>query len=331
VENTFLRKLKTSSIGEGIIIYFKRNGGMIIGLVLLCTVISIRSPLFFTQRNIMNVLRQISSNMYLATSMTLVLIVGGIDLSVGSALALIGVLSGFLLSANIPVPLVILICLLIGALIGIINGSIIANTTLPPFIVTFSMMSIIRGIAYVSTGGTPLRIENKNFINVGTGYIGSVPLPVIYMAAIVLGIFLILNKTTLGRHIYAIGGNERAAKYSGINVKKIRLFVYVFSGIMASVAGITLAARSYSGSPIFGSGAEMDAIAACVLGGISMLGGNGYIGGTLIGALIIGVLNNGLNLMGIDSFWQTILRGVVIMIAVYVDYFKSLKKFSIKS
>jgi ribose transport system permease protein len=262
--------------------------------------------------------------------MTLVLIIGGIDLSVGSALALIGVISGFLLAAGVPAPLVVLCCLALGAVIGVINGVIIVNTTLPPFIVTFSMMSILRGIAYVSTGGTPMRIENRNFINVGTGYLGPVPLPVVYMGVIVAGLFLLMNKTSAGRHIYAIGGNDRAALYSGIPVKRIRFSVYVFSGVMAAVSGITLAARSYSGSPIFGTGAEMDAIAACVLGGISMLGGNGYIGGTLIGALIIGILNNGLNLMGIDSFWQTILRGVVILIAVYVDYIKNQKKFVLK-
>jgi ribose transport system permease protein len=279
----------------------------------------------------MNVLRQISANMFLASSMTLVLIIGGIDLSVGSALALIGVISGFLLAAGVPAPLVILCCLALGAFIGIINGVIIVNTTLPPFIVTFSMMSILRGIAYVSTGGTPMRIDNRNFINVGTGYLGPVPLPVVYMMIIVAGLFLLMNKTSAGRHIYAIGGNDRAALYSGISVKRIRFFVYVFSGVMAAVSGITLAARSYSGSPIFGTGAEMDAIAACVLGGISMLGGNGYIGGTLIGALIIGILNNGLNLMGIDSFWQTILRGVVILIAVYVDYIKSQRKFVLRN
>ncbi|MDR2305474.1 MAG: ribose ABC transporter permease [Treponema sp.] len=323
-------KLKRSSIGEGCAVYFRRNGGMLIGLFLLCIVISIRSPLFLTQRNIMNVLRQISANMFLASSMTLVLIIGGIDLSVGSALALIGVISGFLLAAGVPAPLVVLCCLALGAVIGVINGVIIVNTTLPPFIVTFSMMSILRGIAYVSTGGTPMRIENRNFINVGTGYLGPVPLPVVYMGVIVAGLFLLMNKTSAGRHIYAIGGNDRAALYSGIPVKRIRFSVYVFSGVMAAVSGITLAARSYSGSPIFGTGAEMDAIAACVLGGISMLGGNGYIGGTLIGALIIGILNNGLNLMGIDSFWQTILRGVVILIAVYVDYIKNQKKFVLK-
>jgi ribose transport system permease protein len=331
MENRIMRKLTENGIVAGVIAYLKRNAGIIVGFVVLCVIISIRSPIFFTQRNLMNVLRQISSNMYLATSMTLILIAGGIDLSVGSALAVIGVLAGTLIRSAIPIPGVILVCLLVGAFIGSINGMIISRTTLPPFIVTFSMMSILRGAAYVYTGGLTTPIDNKEFINLGTGYLGMIPLPVVYMAVVLFGIFLLLNKSSLGRHIYAIGGNERAALYSGISVKNIRLFVYVFSGVMASVAGMILAARSYSGNPVFGNGAEMDAIAACVLGGrVSMTGGTGYIGGTFLGALIIGVLNNGLNLMGIDSFWQSILKGVVILVAVYVDYLKGLKKMGMK-
>jgi ribose transport system permease protein len=330
VENGISQKLAANMFSAGIIKFLKRNTGIMIGLAVLCIVIAIRSPIFLTQRNIMNVLRQISSNMYLATSMTLILIAGGIDLSVGSGISLIGIMSAALLMIHMPVPLVVLVCLFTGAFYGMINGVIISTTKLPPFIVTFSMMSILRGISYVSTGAATIRIENEHFITIGTGYLGPIPLPVVYMTIILIGIFFLLNKSILGRHLYAIGGNEKAAVYSGINVRRIRLFAYVFSGIMSAVAGITLAARSYSGNPVFGNGAEMDAIAACVLGGISMTNGTGYIGGTLIGALIIGIMNNGLNLMGVDSFWQQILKGVVILIAVYVDYIKSLKKVSSK-
>jgi ribose transport system permease protein len=301
------------------------------GLVVLCIVIAIRSPIFLTQRNIMNVLRQISSNMYLATSMTLVLIAGGIDLSVGSGISLIGVMSATLLMIDVPVPLVVLACLFAGAFYGTISGAIISSTNLPPFIVTFSMMSILRGISYVSTNAATIRIENEHFISIGTGYLGPLPLPAVYMIVILIGVFVLLNKSAMGRHLYAIGGNERAAVYSGINVRRIRLFTYIFSGIMSAVAGMTLAARSYSGNPVFGNGAEMDAIAACVLGGISMTNGTGHIGGTLVGALIIGIMNNGLNLMGVDSFWQQILKGIVILVAVYVDYIKSLRKVSPES
>lgn len=187
-------------------------------------------------------------------------------------------------------------------------------------------MTILRGGIYVYTGGTTVRIDDRSFIAVGTGYTLGIPNPVWYMAVILAIVYLILNRTKLGRHIYAIGGNEKAAEFSGIDVKNVRLFVYVFSGIMAAVAGIVLAARSYSGQPTAGTGAEMDAIEACVLGGCSMAGGYGFIGGTIIGALIIAIMNNGLNLMRIDSYWQMVAKGVIVLIAVYVDYVKNQKK-----
>lgn len=311
---------------NGCIIYIKRNAGILIGLAIMCVIISVASPKFLTEKNLMNVLRQISSNLYLACGMTMILIVGGIDLSVGSVIAVIGVLGGTLINMNIPLPLVVLICLAVGAFFGLISGGMIANTTLPPFIVTFSMMSILRGFAYVYTNGVTVRINDPGYLQMGTGYLGIVPLPVIYLIVILLIVYVIMSKTKLGRHLYATGGNDKAAKFSGINVKKVRLFVYIFSGVMAAFAGLMLSSRSYSGNPIAGNGAEMDAIAACVLGGVSFSGGYGYIGGTIIGALIIGFLNNGLNLMGIGSFWQTILKGVVILAAVYVDYLKNLNK-----
>ena len=316
--NKFLTSIKS---------YFKRNAGILIGLVALCVVISFRSDRFLTQDNIMNVLRQISSNMYLACAMTMILIAGGIDLSVGSIVAVTGVTAGTLLNMGVPIPLTILICLVLGGLYGTITGAIITNTTLPPFIVTYSMMQILRGATYVYTGGTTVRVDNRAFINLGTGYaFGFLPLPVVYLLIVFVIVFIVLNKTSLGRHIYAVGGNEKAAKFSGINVKKTRMFVYIFSGVMGALAGMVLCARSYSGNPLAGDGAEMDAIAACVLGGASMAGGYGFVGGTLIGALIIGLLNNGLNLMRIDSYWQIILKGIVILVAVYVDYIKNLKK-----
>lgn len=307
--------------------YLKRNAGILIGLLGICVIIAFKSPQFLTQNNIMNVLRQISSNMFLACAMTMILISGGIDLSVGSNIAIIGVIAGTLLGMNVPIPLVILACFALGAFFGSINGFILSRTTLPPFIVTFSMMSILRGATYVYTGGTTVRIDNRAWINLGTGYVFDViPLPVVYMVVILLIVWVILNKTQLGRHIYAVGGNEKAAQFSGIKVRRVRMFVYIFSGMMAALAGMVLCARSYSGNPLAGDGAEMDAIAACVLGGASMAGGYGFVGGTLIGALIIGLLNNGLNLMRIDSYWQIILKGVVILVAVYVDYVKNLKK-----
>lgn len=319
--------MKENKLWTGMKAYFRRNLGILIGLVGICIIITTQSPQFLTLDNIMNVLRQISTNMYLASAMTIILISGGIDLSVGSVIAIIGVTAGTLLNSGLPIPVVIIMCFLVGGTFGMISGFIISRTTLPPFIVTLSMMNILRGATYVYTGGVTVRIDDRNFINLGTGYLlGIIPLPVIYLLIVLLIVWLIMNRTELGRHIYAVGGNEKAARFSGINVKNVRLFVYIFSGMMGALAGMVLCARNYSGNPLAGNGAEMDAIAACVLGGTSMAGGYGYIGGTLIGALIIGLLNNGLNLMKIDSYWQIILKGFVILIAVYVDYVKNLKK-----
>lgn len=306
--------------------YFKRNAGIMIGLVALCVVIAFRSDSFLTYENIMNVLRQSAQNIFIASGMTIILIAGGIDLSVGSVVGLVGVMVGTMVNDGMPILLAVGICLVVGALMGTFNGMILSRTTLPPFIVTYALMTILRGGIYVYTGGTTVRIDDRSFIAVGTGYTLGIPNPVWYMTVILVIVYLILNRTKLGRHIYAIGGNEKAAEFSGIDVKNVRLFVYVFSGIMAAVAGIVLAARSYSGQPTAGTGAEMDAIEACVLGGCSMSGGYGFIGGTIIGALIIAIMNNGLNLMRIDSYWQMVAKGVIVLIAVYVDYVKNQKK-----
>ena len=222
-----------------------------------------------------------------------------------------------------PIPLAILAALAVGAMVGFLNGTIIYKTGLPPFIVTYSLQSICQGIAYVWTGAQPIRLTDQNFIFLGAGYaFGVIPMPLIYLGVILVFVWYILNRTKLGRHIYAVGGNEKAAEFSGVNIRKVRWFVYIFSGIMAALAGVVLSARMYSGQPAVGAGGEMDAIAAVVLGGTSMGGGRGSIGGTIIGALLIGILNNGLNLAGIDSYWQMVAKGAIILIAVYVDFVK---------
>jgi len=308
--------------------YIRRNGGILIGLLVMCVVISIVSPIFLTERNIMNVLRQISSNFFLATSMTLVMISGGIDLSVGSIIAVIGVVGGNLAQSPVPIVFAVLLTLMLGTGFGAVNGFIISRTTLSPFIVTLAMMSILRGIAYIITKGTTVRIDNGAYIALGTGYVLGIPLPVLYMILIFIAAYVLLNRTALGRHIFAVGGNARAAIYSGIKTRRVQMFVYIMSGLMSAMAGIVLSARSYSGNPIAGNGAEMDAIAACALGGVSLAGGIGSVGGMFLGTLIIGILSNGLNLMGVDSFWQTTLKGVIILAAVYIDYLKGLKTIS---
>jgi ribose transport system permease protein len=306
-----------------ILMFVRENMGILIGLLVLCIILAIFSPVFLTKNNILNVLRQVATNLYIACAMTMVIILGGIDLSVGSIIALSGVVTGGMISFGGHSLLFAVICgLLAGALVGAFNGFFVARTTIPPFIVTLVTMNIARGAAYVYTGGQPIRVMSDAFNFIGAGYLGEIPMPIVYMVIIVLISFFILSKSKLGRHIYAAGGNLQAARFSGIKTSGVLFFAYLFSGLMAAIAGIVLASRMFSGQPTAGLGSEMDAIAAVVLGGTSMSGGVGKIGGTVIGALIIGVLSNGLNLLGINSFWQYIVKGIVILIAVYVDYIK---------
>lgn len=306
-----------------VINFGKENLGILIGLLILCILLTFFSPVFLTKNNILNVLRQVATNLYIACAMTIVIILGGIDLSVGSTIALSGVITGGLIAfQGLPLPVAVIAGLLSGVLVGAFNGLLISKTTIPPFIVTLSTMNIARGAAYVYTGGQPIRVMSDSFNFIGSGYVGDIPMPIIYLVIIVIISILIMSKSKLGRHIYAVGGNPVAARFSGIKNSRVLFFAYLFSGIMSAIAGIVLASRMFSGQPTAGQGAEMDAIAAVVLGGTSMSGGVGKIGGTVIGALIIGVLSNGLNLLGINSFWQYIVKGVVILIAVYVDFLK---------
>lgn len=320
-------KNKSMATTNPVMSFIKENLGILIALLILCVFLAVfpkTSASFVSQKNVFNVLRQISTNMLLACGMTMVIILGGIDLSVGSIIALSGVISaGCVVRYGLPIPIGFLVGILIGLVIGCFNGFVIAETTIPPFIVTLATMNIARGLAKVYTGGSPVRVVTKEWQFLGAGYIGPVPVPVIIMIIVVLLSAFIMNKTKMGRHIYAVGGNPQAAVFSGIKVKKVKFFVHAFSGVMAGIAGIILASRMYSGQPTAGEGAEMDAIAAVVVGGTSMAGGSGKIGGTVIGALIIGILNNGLNLLNVNSFWQTVVKGVVILLAVCIDYVRT--------
>ena len=258
--------------------------------------------------------------------MTMVIILGGIDLSVGSIIALSGVIAAGCVSRyELPIAVALIAGVLVGVVIGVFNGFVICKTTIPPFIVTLATMNIARGLAKVYTGGSPVRVVTKEWQFIGAGYIGPVPVPVIIMIIAIIITALMMNKTKLGRHIYAVGGNTQAAEFSGIKVARVKFIVHAYAGLMAGLAGIILASRMYSGQPTAGEGAEMDAIAAVVVGGTSMAGGSGKIGGTIIGALIIGVLNNGLNLMNVNSFWQDVVKGVVILLAVFIDYIRNRK------
>lgn len=309
---------------SGVRNFVREHIGIIIGLIVLCVIIAILNPSFLSSSNLLNVLRQTSTNLYLALAMTMIIILGGIDLSVGSVMAVTGVVTAMLIDMlGFPVWVAVLCGLLVGMLFGALNGYVAATTIIPPFIITLATMNIARGAAYVLTDGQPVRVMSDSFNFIGSGYIGGfLPTPVLYLLIFLLICYLIMNRTKLGRYIYAVGGNPEAARFAGINIKKIKFFAYTFSGFMAAVAGIVLASRMFSGQPTAGNAAELDAIAAVVLGGTSMSGGYGRIGGTVIGALIIGVLSNGLNLIGVSSFWQYIVKGIVILVAVYADVIK---------
>ena len=314
---------------NGVVKYFKDNIGIIIALVamfIFLTVFPTTRSTFLTPKNMFNILRQNASNLFLATGMTMVIILGGIDLSVGSVIALSGVVAaGCVVNFGLPEAVGFIAAIAVGAAVGLFNGFIICKTDIPPFIVTLASMNITKGIALVLTGGAPIRCMTDAFKFPGAGYVGPVPTPVILMFIIFILAALMINKTQLGRHIYAVGGNVQAAKFSGISVQKVKFIVYAYTGVMAGIAGVVIASRLYSGQPTAGDGAEMDAIASVVVGGTSMSGGSGRIGGTLIGVLIIGVLNNGLNLMGVDSNFQYIVIGLVIVLAVYVDFLRNKK------
>ncbi len=329
--NSFLsRRIIDNKFSKPIVRYFKENLGILIGLLAMCTILSILSPAFLTKNNILNVLRQVSTNANLAIGMTLAIIICGIDLSVGSVLALSGTLAaGLITVSGLPVYAAVGIGLMAGTFCGFLNGLIIAKTKMPPFIVTLATMQVARGVAYVYTGGMPIRTMEEGFNIIGIGYLGPIPLPIIYTAVLIIFVTILLNKTKFGRHVYAVGGNKEAAKFSGIDTGKVEIGVFTLLGFLAAFTGIVLCSRMYSGQPTVGEGFEMDAIAATVLGGTSFSGGIGKIGGTIIGVLVIGVLNNGLNLLNINSFWQLIAKGLVILLAVYIDMIK--KRREVKS
>ena len=303
--------------------YVKRNAGILIGLFGMCFILSIMTPVFLTTGNILNVLRQVSTNANIALGMTLVILTGGIDLSVGAVVAIAGTMSaGFIAVSGLPVWVALGLGLFIGLLIGFFNGFVIAKTGMPPFIVTMATLTMTRGLVYVYTGGLPIRTLDPIFNKVGSGYLGPIPLPVIYTILLYIGVMILLYRTKLGRHIYAVGGNREAARFSGIDIARVEIVVYTIIGFLSAVTGIVLCARMYSGQPTIGQGFELDAIAGVVLGGTSFSGGVGTIGGTVIGVLVIGFLNNGLNLLGVSSFWQLIAKGAVILLAVYIDTLK---------
>jgi len=293
-----------------------------IWMVLLALIIlfTIASENFLVSNNLLNVARQVSMLGICAVGFAFVLLLGGIDLSVGSVITLVNIVAAWLMvEAGLHPAFAVILVLILSAAIGFLNGWIIATLKMPSIIVTLAMMIIIEGIAYLICEGLPIYGFAKSFAVIGQGYVGPIPIPVIIMAVIMaLGGF-ILNKTFFGRYFYAVGGNEEAAKLSGIDVKKVKYLVYTLSGFFAGVAGVVILSRTNSGQVLSGKGFEFDVLTACVLGGVSVAGGFGKISNVLAGVLILGVLSNGLVLMDISQFVQMVIKGSVLMLAVALD------------
>jgi ribose transport system permease protein len=296
-----------------------RQFGTLIGLVVLCAILWILTPHFLTVSNLLNVAEQTSINAIVAVGMTFVILSGGIDLSVGSIVALSGVVLGTALKSGQPMPVALMLALAVGLACGLVNGGLISWGGLPPFIVTLGTMSIARGAALVYTEGRPVSGFDESFRVLATGRAGFLPAPIIVMALVYLVAHFVLTRTTFGRYVYAIGGNEEATRLSGVAVRFHKTAIYGVSGLMSAIAAVILTARLNSAQPIAGMMYELDAIAATVIGGTSLMGGEGSLGGTLVGALIMGVLRNGLNLLGVSSFLQQIVIGGVIVVAVLLD------------
>ncbi len=310
-------KLSKTNSTKGLI----QKLGPLFGLLLIVVIISIMSPSFLTANNIFNVLRQVSISALIAFGMTFVILTGGIDLSVGSTLALTGAVAAGLLSSGVDPIIAMAVALILGLILGAINGVIIAKGKVAPFIATLATMTIYRGVTLVYMDGKPISGlgDHASFQMFGKGYFLGIPVPVVTMVIAFFVLYFILRKTTFGRRVYAVGGNAEASRLSGINVNRITIAVYALTGMLAALAALILTSRLNSAQPTAGESYELDAIAAVVLGGTSLTGGRGWIVGTLIGALIIGVLNNGLNLIGVSSFYQQVVKGLVILFAVLLD------------
>ena len=295
--------------------------GPLIGLIIITILLTFLSDSFFTVNNLMNLLRQISINALIAFGMTFVILTAGIDLSVGSLLALGSALTAGMLASGMDPILAIFIGLLIGLALGATNGLIITKGKVAPFIATLATMTIFRGATLVYTDGKPITglSDSVTFEMIGRGYLFGIPFPIIIMLIVFLILFFILKSTVFGRQVYAVGGNEEAATLSGIKTDRVKIWVYALTGMLSVLAGIILTSRLNSAQPTAGTSYELDAIAAVVIGGTSLMGGRGRIVGTLIGALIIGVIGNGLNLLSVSSFFQQIVKGGVILIAVLLD------------
>jgi ribose/xylose/arabinose/galactoside ABC-type transport system permease subunit len=296
-----------------------RSYGILIAFVLIVIAMAILSPVFLTVTNVLNVIRQSSIYGIMAIGMTFVILTGGIDLSVGSILAIAGAIAAGTIKSGMGLALTILIALAIGLVCGLLNGVIVTLGRITPFVVTLGMMSIARGLTLIYTKGYPISGFHEAFRFIGGGDLIAIPFPIIVFIITTVVAWLILTQMRLGRYTYAIGGNEETVKLSGINANLYKTIVYMISGITSAISALILTSRLNSAEPVAGQGYELDVIAAVVIGGTSLMGGRGSVWGTLIGALLIGVINNGMNLLGISPYFQLVVKGVIIIGAVLLD------------
>lgn len=309
---------KLSFRSDKISSFIVENRAFII-LLFLSVVVAFASDTFFSIRNLTNVTRQVAVSCVMGVGFTCLVAAGNLDLSCGAMLGLLGVIQAQLSSKGVPLPLVVLCGVALGAALGFVNGFVSSKFRLNPFIVTLATQQIFRGIGYLLCHNKPVTGLNDSFVYLGQGYIGALPVPVLIAALVTVIVFVVLYHTAFGRHIVAIGGNANAAHASGINVSNVRIGVYCLMGVCVGIASTIYTARVASAQPSAGNGMEMDIICAVVLGGTGLAGGKGKIGGTICGCLIVGVINNGLNLLKVDSNWQLIAKGLLIVLAIVID------------
>ena len=300
--------------------FFKKFGILLV-LVALCIVFTITTNgTFIKPANLLNVSRQVSMIGICAVGMAIVMITGGMDLSVGSLQGLIGVLTALMMvNLNFPIPVAVLCALLLGVMFGLFHALVYNLVGIPPMIITLAMYTSYRGLAYVISGGKPVFGFDEKFSTIGQGYLWKIPIPAVIMIIVMIFGWFLLNKTTLGKYIYGIGGNEEACRLAGVNIKKMRFFIYGLSGFLASLAAVVLLSRVNSGQPKAGTGFEFEVITAVVLGGVSIKGGAGNILGVLVGVLIMGIMKNGFVLMNVNEYFQMVLQGFVLLLAVGFD------------
>lgn len=308
-------------------IYYYKKYGIYIFLTAVFIFFAVAAPNFLSAKNVINILRQISMFGIVVMGVTLVMIGGGMDLSVGGQMAVVGMILGYLMvNLKVNIVLAIIAAVIVGCIFGILNGVIAIKLNMAPIIVTLSMMLVLQGVAFLITGGYPITGMPEQFVLIGQGYIGIIPVPVIIFTIFIIFGWVLMNKTYLGRHIYALGGNKEAARLAGINVDRLTVLIYAFTGFAASIAAIIMVGRTNASQPGAGSSYPFDCMTAACLGGISISGGEGKISGVVVGVVILGILDNGLVLMGVNSNFQSVVKGLILLLAVAIDCYQGKEK-----